>query len=154
VAAPARSHAQGDRAEAVACLERAVALGEPEGYARAFTQHGAALLPVLRLLPASKRATAYVRALTAACAAGEATRDRLPDTQDQNLVDPLSHRELEVLRLLATDLSGPDLARHLVVSLNTLRSHTKSIYAKLGVSGRRAAVSRARELNLLSRREA
>ena len=54
-----------------------------------------------------------------------------------------------MLRLLATDLTGPELARHLVVSLNTLRTHTRNVYTKLGVSGRRAAVSRARELGLL-----
>ena len=65
----------------------------------------------------------------------------------------LSERELEVLRLLATNLSGPELARHLVVSLNTVRTHTRNVYSKLGVNGRRAAVTRARELNLLSRRE-
>ena len=63
----------------------------------------------------------------------------------------LSERELEVLRLLGTDLDGPEIARELVVSLHTVRSHTKSIYAKLGVNNRRAAVSRAAELDLLSR---
>ena len=57
----------------------------------------------------------------------------------------------EVLRLLATDLSGPAIARELVVSLNTVRTHTKNIYAKLGVNNRRAAVRRAEELDLLSR---
>ena len=57
-----------------------------------------------------------------------------------------------MLRLLATDLDGPDIARELVVSLNTVRSHTKNIYAKLGVNNRRAAVRRAEELDLLSRR--
>jgi LuxR family maltose regulon positive regulatory protein len=67
----------------------------------------------------------------------------------QGLVDPLSPRELEVLRLLGTDLDGPELARHLVVSLNTLRTHTKNIYAKLDVTSRRAAVRRAAELDLL-----
>ena len=56
-----------------------------------------------------------------------------------------------MLRLLATDLDGPDIARELVVSLHTVRSHTKSIYAKLGVNDRRAAVRRAQELDLLSR---
>ena len=61
----------------------------------------------------------------------------------------LSERELDVLRLLRSDLSGPDIANELVVSLNTLRTHTKSIYAKLGVSSRRAAVRRAAELGLL-----
>ena len=54
-----------------------------------------------------------------------------------------------MLRLLATDLSGPEIARQLVVSLNTVRTHTKNIYAKLGVNSRRAAVRRAEELDLL-----
>ena len=67
----------------------------------------------------------------------------------QPLVDPLSERELEVLRLLATDLDGPDIARQLVVSLNTLRTHTKRIYTKLGVTNRRAAVQRGHDLKLL-----
>ena len=56
-----------------------------------------------------------------------------------------------MLRLLATDLNGPDIARQLIVSVNTVRTHTKSIYAKLGVNSRRAAVRRAEELTLLSR---
>ena len=56
-----------------------------------------------------------------------------------------------MLRLLATDLGGPEIARELVVSLNTVRTHTKNIYAKRGVSNRRAAVRRAEELDLLSR---
>jgi LuxR family maltose regulon positive regulatory protein len=69
----------------------------------------------------------------------------------ETLVEPLSERERDVLRLLASDLSGPEIARELVVSLNTVRTHTKSIYAKLGVNSRRTAVRRARELDLLSR---
>ena len=64
-------------------------------------------------------------------------------------IEPLSERERDVLRLLGTDLSGPDMARALMVSLNTLRTHTKNIYDKLGVNNRRAAVHRAEELNLL-----
>ena len=56
-----------------------------------------------------------------------------------------------MLRLLGTDLDGPDIARELIVSLNTVRTHTKNIYAKLGVNNRRAAVRRAEELDLLSR---
>jgi LuxR family maltose regulon positive regulatory protein len=65
------------------------------------------------------------------------------------LVVVLSERELEVLRLLASELSGPLIARELMVSLNTVRTHTKNIYMKLGVNTRRAAVRRARELTLL-----
>ena len=65
------------------------------------------------------------------------------------MIEPLSERELEVLRLLRTELNGPEIARELMVSLNTLRTHTQNIYAKLGVNNRRAAVRRAEELDLL-----
>ena len=68
----------------------------------------------------------------------------------QPLTEPLSERELEVLRLLATDLDGPGIAGELVVALSTVRSHTKSIYAKLGVNSRRAAVRRGEELGLMA----
>jgi LuxR family maltose regulon positive regulatory protein len=63
----------------------------------------------------------------------------------------LSERELDVLRLLGTELSGPQIARELVVSLNTVRTHTKSIYAKLTVNSRSAAVRRGAELDLVAR---
>ena len=76
---------------------------------------------------------------------GQATRLK------NGLVEPLSDRELDVLRLLATDLDGPDIARQLIVSVNTMRTHTKSIYAKLGVNSRREAVRRAEEQGLLAR---
>ena len=69
----------------------------------------------------------------------------------QSLVEPLSERELDVLRLLASDLDGPGIADELVVGLSTVRTHTKSIYAKLGVNSRRAAVRRGEELGLISR---
>ena len=64
-------------------------------------------------------------------------------------LEALSRRERQVLRLLATDLAGPDIARELVVSLSTVRTHTRNIYAKLEVTSRRSAVRRARELDLL-----
>jgi LuxR family maltose regulon positive regulatory protein len=69
------------------------------------------------------------------------------------MIEPLSDRELDVLRLLATELGGPDIARELVLSLNTVRTHTKNIYTKLGVNNRRAAVRRATELDLLRARD-
>lgn len=65
-----------------------------------------------------------------------------------DLIEPLSDREADVLRLLRTDLSGPEVADELAVSLNTLRTHTKNIFEKLGVNSRRAAVRRAEELEL------
>ena len=80
-----------------------------------------------------------------------APEDRAPAEQAFVEVEPLSERELDVLRLLATDLDGPEIARELTVSLSTMRTHTRSIFNKLGVSSRRAAVRRAEELDLLSR---
>ena len=65
------------------------------------------------------------------------------------LPDPLSEREREVLAMLASDLTGPEIARHLFISLNTLRTHTKRIFTKLDATNRSAAVRRGRELNLL-----
>ena len=67
----------------------------------------------------------------------------------QSLIEPLSDRERDVLRLIRTDLSGPQIAQELIVSLSTIRTHTRNIYAKLGVANRRAAVRRAEELGLL-----
>jgi DNA-binding CsgD family transcriptional regulator len=128
----------------IAALHRAVTLAQPEGYVRLFTDEGpptAALLKALRKQPA---APAYVNGLIAATTT-TAARASLP----QELVEPLSERELDVLRLLGGDLGGPDIARRLSVSLNTVRTHTKNIYAKLGVTSRRDAVRQARELNLI-----
>jgi ATP/maltotriose-dependent transcriptional regulator MalT len=79
--------------------------------------------------------------------AGESPLPTPPVTQ--HLIEPLSQRELEVLRLFKTELSGPEIARALVIGLSTVRTHTKSIYNKLNVNNRRAAVKRAIELNLI-----
>ncbi|MEM6528620.1 MAG: LuxR C-terminal-related transcriptional regulator, partial [Chloroflexota bacterium] len=70
-------------------------------------------------------------------------------TEAQPLIDPLSERELDVLSLLRSDLSGPEIARELVISLNTFRTHSRNIYSKLATNSRRAAVRRATELNLI-----
>ena len=128
---------------ALACLERALALAEPEGYVRIFVDEGPPMASVLRAAAKQGIAPSYVRRLLAAV---NTTEDSTPVSQA--LIDPLSERELDVLRLLGTDLDGPEIARELIVSLNTVRTHTKNIYAKLGVNNRRAAVRRAKELDL------
>ena len=126
-------------------LERALALAEPEGYVRMFVDEGAAMASLLRATERQGIARDYVRRLRNALSG---TEQRSPVTH--GLVDPLSQRELDVLQLLGSDLGGPDIARELVLSLNTVRTHTKNIYAKLGVNSRRAAVRRAEELDLMS----
>jgi LuxR family transcriptional regulator, maltose regulon positive regulatory protein len=136
----------GDLAGALAALERALTLAEPEGYVRIFVGEGPPMTALLRRVAKQRSRWGYVRRLlNAGSRAGGTT------PAGQRLVEPLSERELDVLRLLGSDLDGPDIARELSVSLNTMRTHTKSIYAKLGVNNRRAAVRRAAELNLLSR---
>ena len=127
----------------MAALEQALTLAEPEGYVRVFLDEGPSMTTLLRAAAQQGRAADYARYLLAA----DNSRARRTPIQ-RGLVEPLSERELHVLRLLRTDLSGPDIARELTVSLNTIRTHTKSIYAKLGVNNRRAAVRRADELDL------
>jgi LuxR family maltose regulon positive regulatory protein len=137
---------RGDVEAALAPLQRALALAEPEGYVRIFLDEGEPMARLLGALRDRLGSPSYVEELLTGFGRG-AKRPALV----QGLVEPLSGRELEVLRLLGSDLDGPGIARELVVSLSTIRSHTKAIYAKLGVTSRRAAVGRAEELNLLSR---
>jgi len=73
----------------------------------------------------------------------------VPPGDQGSLADPLSHRELEVLRLLDSDLTAPGIARQLFVSINTLRTHTKRIFTELDVNNRSAAVRRGHQLGLL-----
>ncbi len=135
--------ARRDVPAALACLDRAVTLAEPEGYIRIFADEGLALASLLSAVARQRTAPNYVRRLLAA------VRETGPDRPaGQALIDPLSERELDVLRLLGTDLNGPAIARELMVSLNTVRTHTKNIYAKLAVTNRRAAVRRAGELGV------
>ncbi|WP_028653242.1 LuxR C-terminal-related transcriptional regulator [Nocardioides halotolerans] len=133
-----------------ASLERALALAEPDGWVRVLLGAGPALVPLLQRLLRDRPDHAFARRVLDAAMGGSSAPATAP-AAGQPLVDPLSERELEVLRLLASDLDGPDIARHLVVSLNTVRTHTKHIYAKLGVNSRRGAVSRAHQLGLLVR---
>ena len=136
--------ARGDIPAALAPLQRALALAEPEGYVRLFVDEGPRMALLLDVAVRYGIAPSYARRLLTASGKIE---DRTPVNQIGS--EPLSERERDVLRLLGTDLSGPEMAHELMVSLNTLRTHTRNIYDKLGVNNRRAAVHRAEELNLL-----
>jgi LuxR family maltose regulon positive regulatory protein len=140
------SRAIGDRTAAVSAVERLIGLAEPEGYVRVFADEGPPMAALLKLVARQPDAPSSVGRLLAAVAT---TTGTTPTEQD--LIEPLSERELEVLRLLESDLDGPDIARELSVSLATIRTHTRNVYAKLGVNSRSAAVRRAAELGLLSR---
>jgi LuxR family maltose regulon positive regulatory protein len=149
---------QGDILAALAPLSRALRLAEPEGYFRMFVDEGPAMTHLLSATAAQGMMPGYVEMLLAAfperleakaLRLGDAAQAASLNPRAPDLVEQLSQRELDVLRLLGTDLSGPDIARELMVSLNTLRTHTKNIYDKLGVNNRRAAVHRAEVLKLL-----
>jgi LuxR family transcriptional regulator, maltose regulon positive regulatory protein len=136
----------GDIPAALGVLDRAVTLAEPEGYVRVFADEGPPMAALLRAAAKPGPRRDYVRRLLAAASGTEHD-----SPIEQALIEPLSERELDVLRLLGSELDGPAIARELMVSLNTMRTHTKNIYAKLAVTNRRAAVRRAAELNLLPR---
>jgi LuxR family maltose regulon positive regulatory protein len=133
--------AAGDEEGGFGALDAAVALAQPDGYVRLFLDEGPAMTRLLKVAARRPDAPAYLQALARTGAA--------PAPSQHGLIEPLSERELEVLRLLRSDLDGPELARELVVSLNTLRTHTKNVYSKLGVGSRRAAVRRGEELGLI-----
>jgi LuxR family maltose regulon positive regulatory protein len=133
----------GDIPAALVPLSRALTLAEPEGYVRIFVDEGAPMAVLLEAAAKHGIAPSYVRRLLAALGQAAASTP-----VKQPLSEPLSVRELEVLRLLRTELTGPEIARALVVSLHTVRTHTNNIYIKLGMNNRRAAVRRAEELGL------
>ena len=148
VAMALASHAHGDTEAALASLEQALILAEPEGYVRIFVEEGTPMAQLLGQAMARGITPTYTQQLlTAAETWGKPPGEpSLPPRAP--LIAPLSQRELEVLRLLNTELSGPEIARELVVALSTVRTHTKRIYSKLNVTNRRAALKRAAELGL------
>jgi LuxR family maltose regulon positive regulatory protein len=141
--------AKGDQKQALALLRQALELGEPENRVATFVREGAAMEKLLRLARAKSIALEFVQRLLAAF---ETRRKDKPEPGPgfEALVEPLSERELEVLQNLNGPLSTPEIAEQLVVSTNTVRTHIKNIYGKLGVHGRSGAVRQARQLGLLA----
>jgi LuxR family maltose regulon positive regulatory protein len=143
-----------DLAQARHVLKEALALALPEGYRRLFLDKGEPLATLLRavLLDVREEAlSAYIRDLLLAFAAPQTTQDVKQQTQPAPalLFEPLSQQEQRVLRLLASGLSNPEIARELVVSVNTVKTQVQSIYRKLNVNSRREAGEAARRLKLL-----
>ncbi|MFO7696327.1 MAG: LuxR C-terminal-related transcriptional regulator [Anaerolineae bacterium] len=160
--------AKGRFDRALSVLERALSLAEPEGYTRILMDEGEpmrALIAEFRWRVAERaqpvkeesadRLIAYADKLLAAWAPahplppGDATPSAQASRGYAAVVEPLTERETEVLRLLKTPLSLPEIADRLYISANTVRSHAKHLYAKLDVHSRDDAVARAQAMGLI-----
>jgi LuxR family transcriptional regulator, maltose regulon positive regulatory protein len=148
--------------EALRFLAEALALAAPEGYVRAFVDLGPSMAALLRKAAVHTKgahtegtrsgsgstALEFISRLLAAFRAAEHRGGQVP-SGSQPLIDPLSERELEVLRLLAGGNTNDEIGRSLYVSANTVKAHLKSIYRKLDVNSRHEATGQARQLGLL-----
>jgi LuxR family maltose regulon positive regulatory protein len=149
----------GDIPCAKQALVQALSMAQPEGYQRLFLDHGDAVADLLRSVLREikeKSLVAYIHRLLLAFAEEATGRnsERSPENASEPLdaailIEPLSSQERRVLRLLAADLSNPEIAEELVVSLNTVKTHVKNIYSKLDVHSRDEAREMARQLNLI-----
>jgi LuxR family maltose regulon positive regulatory protein len=157
LALQALAHQACDQEEqALVALERALSLAEPAGYVRTFVDEGAPMARLLRALRSCSSAVSaeYTSQLLdafglsgASAALPEAEPD--PSRSAALALESLTDREMQVLRLLTTELSGPEIAQELYLSVNTVKTHTKRIYDKLGAHSRYEAVEQAQELGLL-----
>ena len=139
-------HAKGDIAKALASLEQALTLAEPEGYLRTFAAEGKPMVEMLSKLN-DKSLNPYAKRILALLEPPHngPSSPIIP----QPLIEPLSERELEVLRLIAQGFSNQEITRKLFVALSTVKGHNLRIFAKLQAKSRTEAVARAHELGLL-----
>ncbi len=145
--------AQGHDEQALRTLKKVLKMAEPEGYVRLFVDKGPPMTQLLQQIVVSGGVSPYLtRLLEAAGVSGSEKKDfHFPESDVAfSSLEVLSEREMEVLRLLASGASNTEMAQALVVSTNTVRTHLRHIYDKLGASNRTQAVARARELHLLS----
>jgi LuxR family maltose regulon positive regulatory protein len=138
----------GDNERALQTLERALAIAEPEAYLRVFLDEGPLMA---KLLYESAERGIHREYVGHVLSHFPPTRGiNRPPEDSQPLIEPLSQRELDVLRLLAGGASNKEVARQLFISLPTVKWHASNIYGKLGVQNRTQAVAKARALGLLS----
>jgi LuxR family maltose regulon positive regulatory protein len=130
--------------QALVILEKAFSLAQPGGYMRTFLDEGEPIAKLLFQARTQRIGTGYGAELLSAM--GHAFGGALPLAQ--LLIEPLTLRELEVLKLIEAGYSNQEIAAELVISLPTVKRHISNIYTKLGTSSRTQAVARAKELNL------
>ncbi len=146
---------QGKTEQAMQRLMPALVLGYPEGYVRLFVDEGTSMAPLLRLALSrwkSQPEGRYLHTLLAVLEAAQPGQAPLPQTFHHvgPPLEPFSRRERQVLHLLETSLSNAEIAAELVVSINTVRTHIRSLYHKLQVKSRKEALAVARQWKLLS----
>jgi LuxR family maltose regulon positive regulatory protein len=139
----------GDVAGALAPLARALTLGEPEGYVRIFADEGPPMRDLLRHAVTAGIGGAYARRLLTAFERPADPVTASSRARVDGLAEPLTAREIEILRLIAAGMQNQEIADHLVISLATVKRHIANVYGKLGAGHRTAAVARATELRLL-----
>ena len=142
---------EGELPLALAPLERALTLAEPEGYVRIFVDEGPPMARLLYEALSLGIAPNYVQRLLAAFPVSEPEQPKPSKSQipEFELIEPLSKREIEVLQLIAEGLTNQEIATRLYLSKNTVKVHTRNIYAKLDAHHRAGAVARARALGIL-----
>ena len=138
--------AKKDMEQALAILEEAIALAQPEGYVRVFLDEGGPMAKALYQAKLRRIGFGYAAELLSAL--GTASGTELPSAQ--LLIEPLTARELEVLKLIEAGYSNQTIAEKLVISITTVKRHISNVYAKLGVKSRTQATSHARELGLFT----
>ena len=145
--------AQGELDQAIDTLERALSLAEPEGYVRTFVDEGEPMVRLLRLAASRGIAKKYARRLLASFHPGAEPQPRVSSGEravvPSPLVEPLSERELEVMRLIVEGKSNREIAEALFIVEGTVKTHINNIYSKLDVQSRTQAIARVRELTLL-----
>jgi LuxR family maltose regulon positive regulatory protein len=139
-------HLQGSAPQAQAALGRALGLAGDEGHVRVFVDLGAPMLHLLRRAASAAPGEATIERLLAAFA--EAPAVAPPAAAPLGV--PIRERELDVLRCLVAGMSQPEVAAQLYLSPNTVKTHVRNLYGKLGVQSRSQALRRARELRLIT----
>lgn len=138
-------HGKEEIPQALDALERALSLAQPEGYVRVFLDRGPPMAELLRHAGSRGLTPPYVSRLLSEF--GTLPSDT--PIRKQPLIEPLSERELEVLRLLATGRSNDEIAAVLVLATGTVKRHLNNIFGKLSVQNRMQCVARAQELQLI-----
>lgn len=137
----------GNKKTAIELLIKALQLAEPEGFVRTFLDAGPEIVDLLKIIQKQNYSPEFIRKLLATFSGASTTIPSIP--KQAGLLEPLSDREIEVLRLMSEGLTNPEIASRLVISLSTVKTHLIHIYGKLNVRNRAEAVLKAKEINII-----